>query len=177
MHNGKLAGEGDIFYDNQKDQYYIGVSSGELVPLNSNYSPSSVVLNKSGGSLPTSNNTYFDFPINATNIQSIDATTFQVIGNGEIRVLKSGVYSIVAGISCTNMPSGASKFIIGMTVNGALRGYISRGFANLPSNDFWGTSGAMMYSLNANDRVTIRYVLNAGITLNAAYMNIGMSKL
>ena len=75
------------------------------------------------------------------------------------------------------MPSGNTKFIWGLFTNGARHGYLSIGSSSLPSRDFWGTTGVIMYALNANDAVSIEYVLNAGGTLNANFSNIGITKL
>lgn len=173
--NGSFAFEGDIYHDYQNNFFFIGVSNGKLVQFIS--APSSIVLNKSGGTLPNSSNTYYDFPIGSTDIQSIDSNTFQVVGNGKIKVLKAGTYSITAGLSCNNMPAGGTKYIIGMKVNGGLRGYISRGFVTLPNPDYWGSSGVIIYNFNTNDIINIQYVLNAGITLNTVFINLGVNKL
>lgn len=138
----------------------------------------SVVLDRVGGyTLPNLPNRYFNFPINATHTQSIDADTFTVTGNGAIRVLKTGVYMISAELSTSNMPAGNTKYIIGAFRNGGLIGYLTRGSVSLPNRDWWGGTGVLMYNLNANDVINIRYVLNAGRTLNGQYMNIGITKI
>ena len=54
-----------------------------------------------------------------------------------------------------------------------------RGNVNFPSGtNEWGTSGVLVFSFNANDVVSLRYVLNnSGTSLNARYFNIGIVKL
>lgn len=176
INNDSLAYEGDIYRDYDNNTYYIGTGDGTLVLIESK--TKAVVLNRSGGSLPTANNTYFDFPVNSSHITTISSNYFSVLGNGRIQVLDSGVYMISASLSCSNLPSGGTKYILGVYINGTLSGYLSRGFVTLPSTDFWGTSGSLMFSLNNNDIISIRYVLNAGgSTLNARFSNIGVAKL
>lgn len=137
-----------------------------------------VVLNRTGGyNLPNATNTYFDFPINAAHTQSIDTDVFAVTGNGRIRVLQTGTYLISAELSTSNMPSGNTKYIIGAFRNNGLMGYLTRGSVSLSSQDWWGGTGVLMYNLNANDEIRIRYVLNAGRTLNGRFMNIGVTKI
>lgn len=76
------------------------------------------------------------------------------------------------------MPSGNKKYILALTVNGTLVAYLTRGVSNLPSTDYWGTSGNIMYSITSNDIVRVRYVLNNGGTaLNAVFLNFGISRL
>ncbi|SNR16350.1 hypothetical protein [Tenacibaculum jejuense] len=158
-----------IFY------YYEGTN---WIPLNNPNSLKVVVLNRTGGyTLPNATNTYFDFPINAAHTQTIDSDVFTVTGNGRIRILQTGVYLISAELSTSDMPSGGTKYIIGAFRNGGLIGYLTRGFVTLPSQDWWGGTGVLMYSLNANDEITLRYVLNAGRTLTGRFMNIGITKM
>ncbi|WP_299713237.1 hypothetical protein [uncultured Tenacibaculum sp.] len=161
---------------NEKIFYYYNGTN--WVPLNNPNSLKVVVLNRTGGyTLPNATNTYFDFPINGSHIQTIDSDVFTVTGNGKIRVLQSGVYLISAELSTSNMPSGGTKYIIGAFRNGSLAGYLTRGFVTLPSQDWWGGTGVLMYSLNANDEISLRYVLNAGRTLTGRFINIGVTKL
>jgi len=141
---------------------------------------STIILNREGGNniLPTATNTYFDFPINSSHVQVNQGSTYSVTGNGEIQINEDGVYQLSASLSSTNLPAGGTKFILGVFLNGNLIGYLSRGFVNLPSRDFWGTSGTLSYVFSAQDRVRFRYVLNAnGATLNAAFINASITKL
>lgn len=174
--NDSLAYEGDIYYDNQNDTYYIGVSNGTLVVIST--STKSIVLNRAGGSIATANNTYIDMPLTSAHIQTINTKYYNVTGTASIRVLEDGVYMVSSSLSVTNLPSGNTKYILGMYINGTLRSYLTRGSVSLPSNDYWGASGVTAYTLNANDVISIRYVLNAGgSTLNTAFANISVSKL
>lgn len=78
-----------------------------------------------------------------------------------------------AAFSVRDMLAGDTKYIIGLFINGALRGYLSRGFASLPNRNWWGTSGTIIYPLQANDEVRFRYVVNNnGNALDAVFVNI-----
>ena len=124
------------------------------------------------------NNQYFDFPVNATHELSNSGGIFQTTGNGRIRISETGTYFMSAAFSVRDMPSGDTKYIIGLFINGALRGYLSRGFASLPNRDWWGTSGTIIYPLRANDEVRFRYVVNNnGSPLDAVFVNIGITQL
>lgn len=144
----------------------------------------SVVLDRvSGYTLATTNNTYFNFPVNSSHTQSIDDDIFEVLGDGTIRVLEDGVYLISAELSTSNLPAGNIKYIIAAFVNGTsnpadIIGYLTRGFVTLNSTDWWGGTGVLTYNLNANDVVRIRYVLNAGGSdLTGRFINISITKI
>ncbi len=143
-----------------------------------------LVLDRTGGyTLATTNNTYFDFPLNATHVQTIDSDTFEVTGDGTIRILADGVYMISAELSTSNMPAGTTKYIIAAFLNGTanpgdIMGYLNRGFVTLPSQDWWGATGVLMYTLSQNDIIRLRYVLNAGgANLTGRFINIGITKV
>ncbi len=168
---------GSLVYNTDDDSIY-KFDGTNWVKTDTASSLKSVVLNRTGGYLlPNATNTYFDFPINTAHTQSIDSDTFTVTGNGSIRVLRDGVYMISAELSTSNMPAGDTKYIIGAFRNGGLIGYLTRGSVSLPNRDWWGGTGVLMYNLNANDIIQIRYVLNAGETLNGRFMNIGITKI
>lgn len=142
----------------------------------------SLVVNRSFGNsnnvITGDDNTYANFPIGATEVIATDVSLYDVTANGTVTVKASGVYQMSASFSTTNMPSGNKKYIIAVTKNGSLIGYLSRGFSSLPSQDYWGTSGTLMYPLAANDVLRFQYVLNNGGTnLNAKFFNFGVSKL
>ena len=60
---------------NEKIFYYYNGTN--WVPLNNPNSLKVVVLNRTGGyTLPNATNTYFDFPINGSHIQTIDSDVF-----------------------------------------------------------------------------------------------------
>jgi len=141
-----------------------------------------IVLNRSTGGnnnlLVNATNTYFDMPLDATHEIVNTGDTFQTTGTGEITILKDGTYFLSAALSTRDMPAGNTKYILGVFINGTLRGYLTRGFASLPGQDYWGTSGTLMYPLGENDTVTIRYVINNnGNPLDAVFVNIGITKI
>lgn len=145
-------------------------------------SNASVVLNKvfaSGNSVvSTANNTYYSFPLAATDALSIDGAIYSVLSNGKIKVAESGVYMVTASFSVSNMPSGTKKYIIGLYQNSALVGYLSRGTATLDATDEWGTSGSLSVAAAANDTLELKYVINnSGASLEAKIFNIGITKL
>lgn len=130
--------------------------------------------------LPHTTNTFYNLPVGniASEVMFNNTNFFQIISNGKIEIQKSGLYLISGEISVTNMPSGNTKYILALFINNARRGYLSRGVATLPSTDFWGTTGVIMYRLNAGDIIDIRYVLNAGTsTVNSNFLNIGIKKV
>ena len=141
-----------------------------------------IVLNRSAGGnntlLPNATNTYFDFPLDASHTQVNTGGVFTVVGNGRIQISEAGTYLMSAELSTNNMPAGDTKYIIGAFRNGILIGYLTRGFASLPNQDWWGGTGVLMYNLNANDIIGFRYVLNNnGNALSARFLNIGMTKI
>lgn len=168
---------GSILYNTDDNNVY-KFDGTSWVRIDETLTLDSVILNREGGyTLPNATNVYFDFPINANHIQSIDTDVFEIIGDGEIRVLESGVYLISAELSTSNLPSGDIKYILGAFRNGTLIGYLTRGSVNLPNTDWWGASGVLMYNFTANDEIRIRYVLNAGQTLTGRFINIGITKM
>lgn len=154
----------------QKNGTWQSLSNGSLV-VNKSYSGAN-------GAISAADNTYYDFPIGPSDVIATDSSLYEVTANGTVLVKASGVYQMSASFSTSNMPSGNKKYIIGVTRNGTLLGYLSRGFSSLPSVDYWGTSGTLMYPLAANDVLKFQYVLNnAGSSRNAKYFNFGVSKL
>ena len=171
--------DGMLIYneDAQEINFYSGSrwvapakSSKTLVLNRANNGNNDLIVNR--------NNQYFDFPVNATHELSNTGGIYQTLGNGRIRINETGTYFMSAAFSVRDMPSGDTKYIIGLFVNGALRGYLSRGFASLPNRDWWGTSGTIIYPLQANDEVRFRYVANNnGRALDAVFVNIGITQL
>ncbi len=171
---------GSIVYNTTEDAMYIKTSAGwqSMFFVNNDV----ILLNKEftsgNNALSTGNNTYYDLPINATNIIQNEPLTYEVIGNGSIRILKSGVYSIVAGLTTSNLPVGNIKHIIAVYKNGAIYNYLARGIVNNPSVDEFGFSGSSGVTANAGDIIKIQYVLNNnGTPLDAKYINIGITRL
>ncbi len=171
---------GSIVYNTTEDAMYIRTSSGwqsmffvnnDVILLNREFSSGNNVL-------ATNNNTYYDLPINAANVLQNEPLTYQVTGNGTIRILKTGVYSIVAGLTTSNLPVGNVKHIIAVYRNGVLYNYLARGIVNNPTVDEFGFSGSSGITVNAGDIIRIQYVLNNnGTPLDAKYINIGITRL
>ena len=128
----------------------------------------------------TATNTYYPFPLNTPEIESIDNSFFQVISDGTIKILQDGNYMISAGFAVSDLPSGDKKYIIGVYKGSNLLGYLVRGNVNFPSGtaNEWGTSGVLVYALKANDQIRLSYVLNNNnVKLDARFFNIGIIKL
>lgn len=141
-----------------------------------------VVINKDFSSgnnaISTNADTYYDFPIGPADVLTTNTDVYNVTSNGTITILKSGNYMFSASFSLTNMPSGSHKYVVALTINSVLSGYLTRGSSSLPSTDYWGRSGNIMLPINANDEIKIRYVLNnGGAPLDAKFANIGITKL
>ncbi|XMO85252.1 hypothetical protein AAFN75_10680 [Algibacter sp. AS12] len=168
---------GSMVFNTTRNSYYVFKNSTW-----SSLTNSALVINRSFGSgnniLQTPNNSYVDFPIGPSEVISTNPDVYNVTANGRVTILEQGNYLFTASLSSSNMPSGNTKYIIALVVNNALVGYLNRGVATLPSTDYWGTSGSIMYPINANDNVRLRYVLNnGGSTLNAVFINIGITRL
>ncbi|MEE2802711.1 MAG: hypothetical protein VX550_11065 [Bacteroidota bacterium] len=168
--------EGSIVYNTTDQSLYLrNATSWKKLTVDES---KTVILNRNGGSLPTAINTFYDLPLTNSHVTTINNDYYTISGTSEITILQQGNYLISGELSTTNMPAGDNKYILAVFINGSRRGYLSRGFASIPSRDFWGTTGTIMFSLNANDVINIRYVLNVnGATLNANFSNIGITKI
>jgi len=170
------AEEGMLTYDTseKKLKTYDGIN------WSTDDTASTIILNRVNGGaiLNTATNTYFDLPLTAAHTQVNTGSAFTIVGTSEIRINQDGVYLISAALSTSNMPSGSTKYILAARRNGALIGYLTRGFVTLPNVDFWGASGTLMYQLSTNDVINIQYVINAGgSTLNNIFSNAAITKL
>lgn len=171
--------EGMLIYNEDTKQLNFFEGSNWVAPSNTS---KALVLNRASNGnnnlIVNSTNQYYDFPVNASHEISNTGGIFQTLGNGRIRVGEAGIYFMSAAFSVRDMPSGDTKYIIGVFINGTLRGYLTRGFASLPGRDWWGTSGTIIYPLRANDEVRFRYVVNNnGNPLDAVFINIGVTQL
>ncbi|SFZ89207.1 hypothetical protein SAMN05428642_10139 [Flaviramulus basaltis] len=169
--------DGALVFNISRNSYYVFKNSTW-----SNLANSSLVINKDfGGSnniLATPDNTYVNFPIGPSEVIVTNPDVYNVTANGTITIKEKGNYLFSASLSTPNMPSGNKKYILAISINNSLKAYLSRGVATLPSSDYWGTSGNIMYPINANDVVKMQYVLNNGGTaLDAKFINIGISRL
>ena len=148
-----------------------------------------LILNRSGPPLPTNGNTFFPLPLRITDIENINSTYYKVTDlppvaapvGSEIEILETGNYLISGELSVNNMPSGDTKYILALFINGNRKGYLSRGFATIPGpgTAFWGTTGIIMYRLTINDIIKIQYVINLGAAqdLISNFINISITKL
>lgn len=171
--------EGMLIYNEDTKQLNFFEGSNWIAPSNTS---KALVLNRASNGnnnlIVNSTNQYYDLPVNATHELNNTGGIFQTLGNGRIRVQEAGTYFMSAAFSVRDMPAGDTKYIIGVFINNILRGYLTRGFASLPSRDWWGTSGTIVYPLSANDEVRFRYVVNNnGNPLDAVFVNIGITQL
>ncbi|MDN3664427.1 hypothetical protein ACFFU1_14030 [Algibacter miyuki] len=169
--------DGALVYNTTLNSYCI-FSNGTW----SSQSNSTLIINKdypsTNSALSAPDNTYVDFPIGPADVLVTNPDVYDVTANGTVIIKESGNYLFSASLSTPNMPSGSKKYIIALEVNNSLVAYLSRGFSSLPNQDYWGTSGNVMYPINANDVITMKYVLNNGdVALNAKFVNIGISHL
>jgi len=128
----------------------------------------------------TTNNTYYSFPLNQSEVASTEENFFTVTANGTVQVKKKGNYMITAGFAVSNLPVGGHKYIIGVYRNNTstLIGYLVRGNVVMESVDEFGTSGVMTFPFNADDKIILRYVMNNdGKRLNARFFKIGVIKI
>lgn len=173
------AEDGMLIYNEDSKQLNFFEGTKWVAPAKTN---KTLVLNRAANGnnnlIANQTNRYFDLPVNATHELSNTGGIYQVTGNGRIRVSEAGTYFMSAAFSVRDMPSGDTKYIIGVFINGTLRGYLTRGFASLPSQDWWGTSGTIIYPLQTNDEVRFRYVVNNnGRALDAVFINVGITQL
>ncbi|RFN58599.1 hypothetical protein [Marixanthomonas ophiurae] len=174
--------DGAVVFNTDKQKLVIR-SNGNWIPLSTG-SAKSIVLNKdygttNNGVINSNGNTYQDFPLSAGDILEDDNTIFEFLTKGSIKVNVSGVYFMSAALSIRNLPATSTKYVLAVERNGDLIGYLTRGNVELPNSDFWGASGSLMYSLEADDELKFRYVINNGniTTFNARFMNIGINKI
>ena len=143
----------------------------------------SVILNKgrtNNGFIITNTNTITPFPLNQDNALSTNDQFYSLSENeGEIEILRNGTYLISAGFSTTNLPSGSISYRLEVSVNDSHTSIITNGQVNLPSSDYWGTSGNILLILNAGDKISLGYIMksDSASSRNSAFFNIGISKL
>lgn len=171
--------QGMLVYDNEK-KILLQFDGTDWTPIEN--LKNTVILNRNGGNnaLQTNNNTYSDFPLTPANTQANIGTAFTVEANGHITIEETGQYLLSAALSSSNLPQGTRKYILGVFRNGGLIGYLSRGFVTQPQagTDFWGASGTLVFTLNANDDIAFRYVINNnGNPLNAVFVNTAITKI
>ncbi|GER60805.1 hypothetical protein [Patiriisocius marinus] len=182
MNNIPSPLDGAIVYNSTLNSLFIRTQGSWSALVSSN--KGTLIVNNSYGTSSSNNailgidNTYQNFPIGTSHIIENDTSLYNVVSNGTVTVLESGNYLLSASFSSRNAPSGNNKYIIAVTINNSLVGYLSRGFTSLPSTDYWGTSGNIMYPIQANQTVRFNYVFNNNSNpINAVFFNFGINKL
>ncbi|NHN27679.1 hypothetical protein FIA58_018515 [Flavobacterium jejuense] len=138
---------------------------------------SNLICKKSGGTLTVTNNTYYNFPLNSSNVLSQNSSTYDVISNGKIKIKENGIYMIGAQLSVNNMPSGTKAYSIAVYKNGSLIGLLNKNESIQSSNDYWGASGIMTFNLRINDEIDIKYLINNNTNLNLVYAAFSFIKI
>tara|TARA_R110002020_G_scaffold95305_8_gene228696 strand:- start:253 stop:963 length:711 start_codon:yes stop_codon:yes gene_type:complete len=183
MKNISTPLEGAVVFNTTFNSLFVKTSSNWLDLSTS--SNAYAVLNSGSGSYSVSlgdNSSWHNFPIGAEQeeILGIKNSTFEVTGDGSIKVKTSGFFLLSAALSVTNMKSGNTKYIIAAYKGNVLVGYLSRGIAYLPESDHWGTSGTMVYNAQAGEVLRFKYLLNYDnntANLNVRFLNVGIMKL
>lgn len=180
MNNIPTPLEGALVYNTTRDAFYMFNGSGWII-LGESKLPTLLLNKSSSGTFQLRSNTFFQLPIGNTDVSYIDSDYFTVISNGKIRIEEDGIYSITAGISTSNLPAGSRKYIIAVYQNNTLIGYVNRGNVDLPSQDFWGTSGSFLYEFADGDEIDLKYVINRTATTNETasvrFINLGFTKI
>ena len=172
--------DGALVYNTTQKNWYIR-TDGVWHAFTRSETPS-VILNRQGGTVEISSSEILTpFPLNQNNILANDSKFYALSSNaGEVKVLRSGTYLITAGFSTSNLDSGSKIYRVEVFVNNTISEIITNGEINIPgTTDYWGTSGNILLTLNANDLVSIKYILK-GLnqdTRNGKFFNIGLSKL
>lgn len=195
--NALNPNEGSVVYNTDDDGIY---KYNGTVWTKIDNSLQALVLNSDSGG-PTmgaetiiANDNYNDFPLDGGDVQTIDNNIFQINGDGEIEVLEDGVYFITAGLSSDNSfpEDDYIKYAIAAFLNNEtgginqndLIGFFTRGYVDIPAqggdNEYWGGSGTLIYLLEANDVINVRYrfdVPDGNTTFTSWLINIGITKI
>lgn len=174
--------EGSIVYNNTFSALFM-FSSGTWNNITRPDLPS-IVMSKDWGPdndnnlVQTATNTYYNFPLTQNEVLSNEPNFFTVTANGTIQVKRKGNYLITAGFSVNLLPTGSHKYIIGVYRANTLIGYLVRGNVVMQTDDEFGTSGVMMLPFEADEKISLRYVMNnGGVPLDARFFKIGIIKI
>ncbi|QXP80488.1 MULTISPECIES: hypothetical protein [Winogradskyella] len=161
--------------------YQLSSTSWKRLTSESEGTPSlTMYKNFNGASIfTTSSSSSFDnFPLGTSDVTENNTDYFEVLGDGQIKILEDGTYLINASWATRNLESGSVKYIFAIFINGTRTGYMARGAVNLPSQDYFGASGTFQYVFAADDIVDISYFIgNSATTVNGDLMHIGIVKL
>ncbi|WP_130736656.1 hypothetical protein [Flavobacterium sp. J27] len=166
---------GSIVYNTTFNSIYIYNSLGWKNA--SDTDNSSLICKKNGGTLTVSNNTYYNFPLNHSHIQTGNPITYEILSNGKIRIKENGIYMIGAQLSVNNMPSGKKAYSIALFKNGQLLGLLNKNESEQTISDYWGTSGIMTFNLSINDEIDIKYLINHSTNLNLVFAAFSFVKI
>lgn len=174
--------EGSIVYNSSFSALFM-YSSGTWNNITRPDLPS-IVLSKDWGEnndnnlVQTATNTYYKFPLTQSEVLSNEPNFFEVTGAGTIKIKRKGNYMITAGYSVNMLPAGSHKYIIGVYRGSTLIGYLVRGNVVMQTDDEFGTSGVMMLPFEANQTISLQYVMNnGGVPLDARFFKIGIVKI
>ncbi|WP_178986518.1 hypothetical protein [Winogradskyella helgolandensis] len=161
-------------------EVYTG-SSWKRLTAEEETAPSLTMYTGAAGSMNSTNGTFYNLPVGSAEIQANNTDYFNVVGDGEIEILKAGSYLINASWSTSNLRSGSTKYILAVFVDNVRVAYLSRGVAALSSSDHFGVTGTFQYLFNAGQNVEIKYYVNnvdnGSSSITGTQCHIGMVKL
>lgn len=168
---------GHLIFNNSEDIPYLRKSEGWR-SFESSTCPS-VSLRNSTGTFPASPTQDYFIKLDSPNIESISTTYFEIVSEGNVRILKDGVYLINATLSTTSLPPGDRNINFYVNLNGTLIGTLFKTRFNFPNSDYWGTSGSLMYKARANDVFSVKYFINTptNTSLNTAFQTLSIIKI
>ncbi len=173
--------EGLTIYNTTTQSLEVYTDSWKRLTAEEEGTPSlTMYRNLAGTSIPTTSDSgNFDpFPLGTSHVTDIDTDYFEVVSEGKIKILRAGTYLINASWATRGLESGSTKYIFAIFKNGTRTGYMTRGFADLPNDDYFGASGTFQHVFAANDIVDIGYyIANTAITVPGDLMHIGIVKL
>lgn len=163
------------------DSGFLEVRENGVWTVADNISPTNVLLNRSrnedGSFNFATGSTYHDLPVDATRIDYIDSEFYQYVSPGEIRILVDGYYLVDAGISSNNMPASSITFALRALVNGSEIGVLKQGHVNLPSSNYWGTSGSLVFSASVGDLLNVEYLLDHTSNISGFFARMSVSRI
>ncbi|WP_194852263.1 hypothetical protein [Nonlabens antarcticus] len=173
--------DGTMVYNSTVDLYFIRTNGAwslfEYATVNT------LILNKVGGNLPTLKEEFLNLPIGSGNVLVGNDKFYEVLGDGKIKVLRTGNYIINAELSVTNFPFTNRNFSLIVNKNNDLVGYLNRAQVKLEPNepkqtrDFFGATGTVIINAVAGDVFDVMYNFDYdSMDLIVKFLNIGISK-
>lgn len=168
--------EGSFVFNTTLETPFVYIN-GNWIEFISNRTPT-LLLRRSTGIFPTSLVSEFQIPLNASHIIENESSVYSVNSDGNITILKSGIYVFSATISTSNLASGNRKFYLKLYKNGIPCGILSNTSFTMPSTDFWGGNGIIIINASINDVFDLRYFLNENnVNKNIALISYNITKL